>query len=666
MLTKEQELKDRLVALYDESIPFFEECQNKDIVQISKDLKRKLLDGHYNIAVIGFMNRGKSTLLNAFLGRNDLAPAKPKVCTATIVKYMDKSLHDNKEGAQLVYDDNTFRTKDISIAELPNFIDNEKNEDNCQKILDVEVYSDFPLMGTVATMIDTPGRGSVFGEHDALSARVLPEADAIILPIAANPPLEADERAFLRRLPNTIKQKMIFVITKVDELSSSDVVKVENYVRQELEKLEFGSPDIYQVSALKVVEAREQRKTPEEIEAIKQDCGMAALESVVEQIVKGARFEKILRACAEDLRRCLTDEKSKIDFFSTENSDNITTLLENKAALKKGLAEAEKKYQRAKVAFQRNWNYEIKCFLLDIKRIKPGLLKDLRAETKDAGLLSLIGSTSAVIHNVQTSIESELGVKIPDLEKKLRETVEKFALDMQIDVDGDVSAAPSGRGVGIKTQLLSEGGTLASIGLIGAGGIWGVTKVTGAIGTVNTALSALSAAPVAVQAAAANVGFFEKIARFFVGANAVKDTAAAASAAAAAASAQAGLITAISSSILPLSLGIIVPHIAFRVGTVLARSLRQNQVPQMVDEQLTIAATEVETSLEQTLKTFLDEFEINYKQKTQEDLDQLTEIAEKMKNNDPAQKEQLARQSKQVSELLRKLDSFDTALSVVA
>src|SRR5690554_1945741 len=55
----------------------------------------------YNIAIVSNMKRGKSTLLNAILGRtnDDLSPIDERVCTAGIVQYIDHGKLDVKEKA---------------------------------------------------------------------------------------------------------------------------------------------------------------------------------------------------------------------------------------------------------------------------------------------------------------------------------------------------------------------------------------------------------------------------------------------------------------------------------------------------------------------------------------------------------------------------------------
>ena len=204
---------------------------------------RSLADSRYNIAVVGNMNRGKSTLLNVLLGRSDdhLAPIQAKVCTAAIVHYMSREAHPDGLSEARVYTDEApsgeytdTPFEQVPIESLRDYITEERNPNNVKKVRSVDVYGDFPLLRNVVTLVDTPGRGAVQRNHEILLEQFMPMADAIIFLTMADCPIEASERAFLEELSQQEKKKIFYVLTKRDEVKDKDIKEVQKYVLQQI------------------------------------------------------------------------------------------------------------------------------------------------------------------------------------------------------------------------------------------------------------------------------------------------------------------------------------------------------------------------------------------------------------------------------------------------
>jgi ribosome-interacting GTPase 1 len=103
------EKKQKLFEVIDGYTALLDGWGNKKLKEDLWVERKHIEDGRYQMALIGYVKRGKSTLLNALLGSADnyrLAPVKTDTCTAAVVKYLDSALYPDcpgKEGAIIEY-----------------------------------------------------------------------------------------------------------------------------------------------------------------------------------------------------------------------------------------------------------------------------------------------------------------------------------------------------------------------------------------------------------------------------------------------------------------------------------------------------------------------------------------------------------------------------------
>ncbi|MCA9136876.1 MAG: dynamin family protein [Planctomycetales bacterium] len=104
-----------------------------------EEFQHTLGQTRYNIAVVGNMKRGKSTLLNALLGRtnDDVSPIDEKVCTAGIVQYIDTGDSDAKERGIVFFEDRP-DGDEISLRQVRDYVTEERNPENRKKVRQVE------------------------------------------------------------------------------------------------------------------------------------------------------------------------------------------------------------------------------------------------------------------------------------------------------------------------------------------------------------------------------------------------------------------------------------------------------------------------------------------------------------------------------------------------
>jgi ribosome biogenesis GTPase A len=154
-------------------------------------LINKLRESRFNLVVLGAFKRGKSTLINALLGEAVLPTAiVPLTSVVTILGY----------GEQLnirVHFQNG-ETRQISKSELVDYITEKGNPQNRKGVREVKITYPSEYLRDGVRIIDTPGVGSVYSHNTEVAYNYLPQVDAAVFVVTADPPLSAAEQEFLK------------------------------------------------------------------------------------------------------------------------------------------------------------------------------------------------------------------------------------------------------------------------------------------------------------------------------------------------------------------------------------------------------------------------------------------------------------------------------------
>ena len=212
------------------------------------------LESRFTVAIVGQMRSGKSTLLNAFLGR-DLAPVGVNETTATInwFRYaegeMEKKFRVHWRNGS---------TDDYPLTEVNKWLGAEEHAKNTKKL---DFFSKTSFLKNV-NLVDTPGTRSVLDSHEgATRGFLLDEAadrseaqtieqggksDAVIYVL--NPVARATDKELLRmfgdktRLPGATAYNSIAVIQKWELPGLND----EDYDCNPLDYIEYKTEKIRQ------------------------------------------------------------------------------------------------------------------------------------------------------------------------------------------------------------------------------------------------------------------------------------------------------------------------------------------------------------------------------------------------------------------------------------
>jgi small GTP-binding protein len=204
-------------------------------------LLEKLRQNRFNLVILGAFKRGKSTLINALLGEAILPTAIiPLTSVVTILAY-GESLN-----IEVLFRDGQKRR--ISQEELVDFITEKGNPRNQKGVQEVEITYPSDYLKDGVRIIDTPGVGSVYSHNTEIAYNYLPEVDAAIFVVTADPPLSAAEQEFLKDIREYV-HKLFFVLNKIDCVAEPERLEALEFTTQVLqENLETKPVKIFPVS----------------------------------------------------------------------------------------------------------------------------------------------------------------------------------------------------------------------------------------------------------------------------------------------------------------------------------------------------------------------------------------------------------------------------------
>ena len=232
----------------------FESLKGKEM----KDLFDKVVSSDFEMAVVATMSSGKSTLINAMLGR-ELLPARNEATTATLAKIHDEDGADHFKGKSYDKDGNELASCDpLRLENMDELNDNPKTSV-------IEIHGD--IVGIESkdlqlVLTDTPGpNNSRTDEHREHTYSLLKaEYKPMILYVLNGTQLETnDDNSLLNEVTKEMnsggrqaQERFIFVLNKADEFDpdkGEDVLKKVADVKAYLEKHNIHDARVFPVAA---------------------------------------------------------------------------------------------------------------------------------------------------------------------------------------------------------------------------------------------------------------------------------------------------------------------------------------------------------------------------------------------------------------------------------
>lgn len=251
-LERYTEERERLDKAYERLGKLAKSLKATDLEAALSENRKQLAEDSFKIVVVGEFSRGKSTFLNAMMGKRIL-PARTAPTTTII-----NDIVYGEQPRYLLHYRGSESEKEISEEEFREI--KAVQEDDCEeyrqettKLADIayaKICVPLEICHDGIELIDTPGTNDLDQMCEAITYNFIPQADAAIFLLSAEQPLTQSELDFVREhiLKNDIS-KIFFVINFKDRIdSTADQAKVQEFVRTQLKPV-VEEPRVYLVSS---------------------------------------------------------------------------------------------------------------------------------------------------------------------------------------------------------------------------------------------------------------------------------------------------------------------------------------------------------------------------------------------------------------------------------
>jgi small GTP-binding protein len=205
-------------------------------------LRDRVDSSRLRVLVAGEAKRGKSTLLNALLGR-DVLPVGVIPLTAVPTTVV---LALGEEGVEVAF--SRGRGSRMPLSALPDFCTERGNPGNYRHVTAITVRLDAPILARGVEIVDMPGTGSVHAHNTAAADAALPSMDAAIFVLTADPPVSASERDLLRRVA-ALSVALFIVLNKADYLDEASLSEAQEFTARVVAEAAGRPETVYPLSA---------------------------------------------------------------------------------------------------------------------------------------------------------------------------------------------------------------------------------------------------------------------------------------------------------------------------------------------------------------------------------------------------------------------------------
>ncbi|MFW2567369.1 dynamin family protein [Aliarcobacter butzleri] len=242
---------------------------NKEILGELENTHNYLNDQKFSIGITGVMNAGKSTMLNALMGREILGSAVvPETANLTIVKHNPtdnakvyywneqewdrikksasqlESMKDFVEETNRIFGDNlknyirpVSRFDEIDIKDLSSYTSAEASGKKCNLVKYVELGSKLDFLSDGIEIVDTPGLDDPVIQREEITKEYISQCDMMIhlMNVSQSATLKDVEFIIDALLYQNIS-KLLVVITRADTVSKEQLDEVIKYTKTSIEK----------------------------------------------------------------------------------------------------------------------------------------------------------------------------------------------------------------------------------------------------------------------------------------------------------------------------------------------------------------------------------------------------------------------------------------------
>jgi predicted GTPase len=414
-----KELKSILEKVIDE---VKEEVSTNENFKVElEETKSYLNNQKFSIGITGVMNAGKSTMLNALMGREILGSAVvPETANLTIVKhnktekakvyYWNKnewsriensakeleSMRDYVAETQKIFGDelNSYikeesRYDEVEIKDLSLYTSAEASGKKCNLVKYVELGSDLNFLKDGIEIVDTPGLDDPVIQREEITKEYLAQCDMMLhlMNVSQSATLKDVEFIIDALLYQNIS-KLLVVITRADTVSKEQLEEVINYTKTSIEKqLKAQNKDSqldYILKTIKFIPISGKmallHRTGREQEALDagfklEDTGILDIENYLNETLFGSNSQKgeiVIQSAKSQIIKTIEKENLSLNY-------ELKLLSKSKDELEKELKEFSKRKEVNKRIFDA-MNEDINFYKTDSKNYIESLETFLQSE----------------------------------------------------------------------------------------------------------------------------------------------------------------------------------------------------------------------------------------------------------------------------------------------
>lgn len=221
------------------------------------EFMQETASGRFSIVVMGEVKKGKSSFINALLGKRDLVPVASDIATSTVFR-----IHYGESVGYTVHflEGSGKETLPIDAENLAAFGTEIGNPGNAKQVDYIEVSCPSPILQAGVEVVDTPGLGGLYRGHKKITWQYAPQANAVFFTAdSAEAPIGRVEIDNLREVLKITKE-VYFIQTKTSVVDSEDrEARRENNLKILSNALGLAKNEIpyYLVDSIRKLEADE-------------------------------------------------------------------------------------------------------------------------------------------------------------------------------------------------------------------------------------------------------------------------------------------------------------------------------------------------------------------------------------------------------------------------
>lgn len=393
--------------------------------RVTGEVVPKLEAERFHLVVVGEFNHGKTTLVNALLGK-DILPTGVTPTTA-VIHHIE---HADQPTARLVRSDMT--SEPLAIDALRDWVARDGTEQRAQNVAYLEIGYPSALLRERIVLVDTPGVNDLSLSRADITYSYIPRSDAVLFLLDAGQLLKESERVFLfDKLIAKSRDKIVFVVTKADIWTEAERREGMEYVTRELGKL-VEKPVIFPVAAeLYLTGKPEESGIPALLEHLEhflaEERGRILLDHALgEALATTSLLEKGIEAKRRSIAMSREELDRRIALVSSDREGRMKTLDGRRGAI------------REEVAAIKAWALrDLDNFVTDTVRQIPDVVDKAPAKDVKTHLGAFLESTfkewaNAETQEVANALEALAEKTIALINEDARETAKRLGDTLQL------------------------------------------------------------------------------------------------------------------------------------------------------------------------------------------------------------------------------------------